>query len=480
MPETQQPQIVRPVPLMAALIIAEIVAAFEGGTIWAAARVLQELFGDSVKVGWVIASYFLVSGGAAVIGSRMGDLFGRRRVLVWILLIAGFGSLVCALFPENYPMLLVGRGIQGTSAAILPLCYGLVRESMPEAKVMPAIGLLAGTIGVASGIGLLLGGIMVDYFQWYWIFHLSIILALIAVVAVMIWVPRSKAAHDGSSIDIMGGVLFPPGIILILFSVTQARYWGWDDWRIWGLLLAGIALLGYWAHYEMRHRNPLVNVRFMMKRQVALPLLCMMLVCAGFQTTLVISLLVQTPAWSGFGLGLGASVVGAMSLASQIVGMAGGLWAAVLIRRKSARYAIILGGIILTGTWAVMALCFALGYVSTPLLATCFLIYGIGSTIIFAVVPMTLMEAAPPERTSEATGIVSVVRQVFLGIFTQVVSMILALSVVSNPAQPSQVYPSQIAFSMAAAFIAACSAMIIITALRLPGGKHKDRSYRAA
>lgn len=471
MPEIKQPRKVRPVLLITALIIAEVVAAFEGGTIWAAARVLQELFGDSVKVGWVIAAYFLVAGGAAVIGSRMGDLFGRRRVLIWVLLIAGFGSLVCALFHESYFMLLIGRGIQGTSAAILPLCYGLARESMPEGKVMPAIGLLAGTIGVATGIGLLLGGVMVDYFQWYWIFHLSVILALIAVVAVLAWVPQSRPSHDGSAIDILGGVLFPPGIILVLFSITQARYWGWDDGRIWGLLLGGIALLTYWVLYELRHRNPLVNVRFMMNRRVALPLLCMILSCATFQTTLVISLLVQTPVWAGFGLGLGASVVGAMSLASQIVGMAGGLWAAALIRRESARYTIILGGTILTGTWAGMALCFALGYASLPLLAACFLSYGIGSTIIFAVVPMAVMEMAPPERTSEATGVVSVVRQVFFGIFTQVVSVILALSVVSNPSQSSQVYPSQMAFTMAAAFMAGCAALIMVTALWLPGRK---------
>ena len=466
---TAQRLIAHPSLFLAALILAELVAAFEAGMIWAAVRVLQEQLGSSVLVGWVISSYYLVAAGAAVLGARLGDMFGRRRVLIYVLLIAALGSLLCALFPDNLTMLLIGRGIQGVSAAILPLCFGLAREFLPQHRVMTAIGLLAGTIGLATGAGLLLGGVIVDYFQWHWIFYASVIVALLALVGALMWIPYSPPSHDGSRIDLVGGVLFPPGVVLILFANTQARFWGWDDLRIWGLLILGVLLIGYWVAYELRHRNPLINVRLFMNRQLSLNLLCMVLTCAAFQTTLVLSMLVQAPTWTGLGLGLGATVVGGLSLLAQVVGMMSGLWAARLVRRESARYAIVLGGSIAAATWLVMTFSFSQGYFSLWLAAACFLGYGLGATLVFAVVPMAVVEVVPAERTSEATGVVSVVRQVFLGLFTQVVTGLLALSTVQAPDQPAILFPSSVAFTVAAGFIALCSLLIVVVALGLRG-----------
>lgn len=449
--------------LLTALIVAEVVSAFEGAMIWAAMRVLYDLLEDPVLVGWVITSYFLVSGGACVIGARLADLFGRRRVLVWVLAIAGFGSMVCALWPENLTMLLLGRAIQGVSAAILPICYGLAREHLPQKMAMSAVGLLAATIGLAAGSGLLLGGMIVDHLDWYWIFYLSAALTPVAIVLIRAWVPDSDPTYDGRGVDIVGGILFAPGIMLFLFAISQARHWGWGDERILLLLVGSGLTLVLWAAYELRHRSPMVDLRLFANRQAALSLLAMVLCCGAFQANSLISLLVQAPTWTGAGLGLSATTAGGIMFASQLAGMPAGPWAARLLYRHSARHAMLIGGLILSVAWIGMTLDHGSPWTLLPLL----LLHGFGLTMIFAIVPMALMQVVPPERTSEATGVVSVVRQIFIGVGSQIMAVLLATATVADAPGSGKVYPAPSAFLLVFAAITTSAVLICLIALAL-------------
>ena len=162
----------RAIRILLILVIAEITSAFEGSMVYAALPAMMRHYGDPAAVGWVVTGYLLVATATAAIGSRLGDLFGRSRLLGIALLLAMLGSVISA-FADQLSIVVLGRVIQGASAAILPLCFGLVREHLPASHVPFGIGVLAATASVAAGAGMLLSGVIVDQLGWQWIFWVS-------------------------------------------------------------------------------------------------------------------------------------------------------------------------------------------------------------------------------------------------------------------------------------------------------------------
>ena len=132
----------RAIRILLILVIAEITSAFEGSMVYAALPAMMRQYGDPGAVGWVVTGYLLVATATAAVGSRLGDLFGRSRLLGIALLLAMLGSVISA-FASELSIVVFGRVVQGASAAILPLCFGLVREHLPASHVPFGIGVLA-------------------------------------------------------------------------------------------------------------------------------------------------------------------------------------------------------------------------------------------------------------------------------------------------------------------------------------------------
>src|SRR3546814_57960 len=124
--------------LIAALWIAEVTGSFETAMILAALKRLIEDFGNPAMVGWLITGYLIVGAAIAAVVGRLGDLFGRRRILIAVLLIGAAGSLISAL-SGNFAILLTGRLMQGVTGAILPLCIGLVHENLGQERAPTGI-----------------------------------------------------------------------------------------------------------------------------------------------------------------------------------------------------------------------------------------------------------------------------------------------------------------------------------------------------
>lgn len=450
--------------VLVALMAAEATAAFEGSMIWAAMSVLYELFGDPVLVGWILTSYLLVSASAAVICARLGDMYGRRRVLTWVLVIALIGSLISAIWPNIYG-LLAGRAIQGVSGAVLPLCFGLVREALPRERAMFGVGLLAATISIAAGVGLMIGGLVVDYLPWHWIFYVSAIVAAVSIAMVRLWVPAAAGIGARERFDWLGGVLFAPGIALVLFAVSKGREWGWGDERTWMVLAAGLIILVVWVIHELRHRSPLVDVRLLTNRQIVLTNLCMAMAALGaFQKGPVLSLLLQQPVWTGVGLGLAAVASGAILFLANGINLLAGPWAGSLAGRFMARQPMLIGAFLMLAAWSGLTVYHGSVWFITVML----LLAGLGLGMVFASAPMLVMEVAPPERTSEATALVSVTRQVFLGVGSQLIAVLLATSTMGDPAGGAGRYPTGTAFTMAFMAITFTSLLCLMAALALP------------
>ena len=216
--------------VLIALVIGESVSSFEGAMIFAAMGALYRTFNDPILIGWIITAFVLVNAATTAIGARLGDLFGRRRVLLICLVLAAVGSLISALSTHAWGVIL-GRGVQGLAGPILPLCYGLIRENLAEERVPFGIGLISATAIFTAGIGFMLGGVIADSYSWQGVFFFSAGAALIAVPVIVFNVPRSTPVESREPLDLMGGILFIAPLTALLFAVGKLKAWGWDDPR---------------------------------------------------------------------------------------------------------------------------------------------------------------------------------------------------------------------------------------------------------
>lgn len=448
--------------LIVGLMYVETIAAFETAMIYGAIGLLYRLFGDPVTVGWIIAIYMLVSACLTPLVARLGDLYGRRRVLMVVLAVVALGSLISALSP-GIEGLLIGRGLQGVAGSILPLCFGLWREhAAPSAQKM-GVGVIAATASIASGVGVLAGGLIVDHLPWHWMFWFASLAALIG-IGVAWWLIPSSTPHAtrAGSLDLVGGVLLIPAIAGGLGAIGQIKYWGISDIRVWALLLAAIAIGVAWFRHEYRHANPLIDVRLLGNRRVLWANLVMMVSAYGvFQVGPFISLVLQQPPDAGIGFGVSATISGGILFASHLMAFVGGPSAGFVASRQSARRALQCGALIAAAGWVGMAL----GRHDFTVLLTMLMIQAVGSVMILAAVPMVLAEAAPLERISEANGVSAVLRQANFAIATQITAFLLSTqSVVVADGR----YPGPQAVTLTFVFMAGAAVLGLVLALTFP------------
>ena len=140
--------------------------------IFAALRTFNAEFGNPVMVGWIVTAFLLAAAASASVCSRFGDMFGRRRMLLGVLAVAGTGSLVSAL-ATSIGGVIAGRAIQGVAGAVLPLCFGLVREKLPAARAPFGIGVVSAAAFVSGGAAIFLGGVLIDHLSWHAIFYVG-------------------------------------------------------------------------------------------------------------------------------------------------------------------------------------------------------------------------------------------------------------------------------------------------------------------
>jgi MFS family permease len=177
-----------PVAIITPLFLAEVTVVFEAVMVYAALPTLIRTFGDPIMAGWLLTSHMLLATASIPVAGRLGDIMGRKKTMLLLIAIATAGSTLSAL-SDDFLLVLIGRGLQGLSAAVLPLAIGVMRESLRKEQVPLGVGLLTTAQGVGTAAGLVLGGVIVDRFDWHWLFVASAMLLLLSFVAVALMVP---------------------------------------------------------------------------------------------------------------------------------------------------------------------------------------------------------------------------------------------------------------------------------------------------
>ena len=450
-------------PVLGALYIAELTAAFETSMVLAALSKLIQAFGDPSAVGWLMSGYLLVGAVASAVAGRLGDMYGRRRIMLWVLALGTIGSVISAT-GLNFGTVLFGRCLQGVTAAVLPLAFGLMREHARADRVPLSIGIMISSASAGTAAGLVLGGMIVDNFDWNWIFTTSAVLSVLSMAAVLLLVPHSTASEQIQRLDYWGMVLFLFSIGTLLLAVNLTRSWGWSDPRTLSLTAVGSILLFVWIRQALRAEAPFIDVRLLSFRNIMIVnLIAVLVALSGQQITLVMAMLLQAPTWTGIGLGTSATVAGLVKLPSNILALAAGPISGWLLGRHGGRFTLMTGGIIMTLGW--VQLIFVHETLTQITVILCVIAFGI--TMAYASVPNVIVASVPKDRISEATGMMSVIRTTSSAIGAQMITVLLATSTIANPAGGGGQFPAPEAFMLTLWVIAGLSLAATLVALFL-------------
>src|SRR3954453_13072459 len=179
---------------------------------------------DETGVAWTLTGYLLAAAVATPVAGRLGDMFGKRRMLVLSLLAFGAGSVVSAI-GSSLGIVVAGRVLQGVGGGIFPLCFGIIRDEFARESVAASIGLMSAILGIGGGLGLVLGGLLVDNTSYHVIFWLGAAMALIAAVAAELMIPESPVRTPGH-VDLRGALVLAIGLCAPLLAISQANSWG--------------------------------------------------------------------------------------------------------------------------------------------------------------------------------------------------------------------------------------------------------------
>ena len=356
-------------------------------------------------IAWLLIAYLLsASVGTAILG-RLGDMYGKERLLLITLVILVLGTLLAAI-SSSLIVIIVGRFIQGAAGGIFPLAFGIVRDEFPREKVAGSIGLLSAILGVGAGIGIVLSGVIIQHLDYHWLFWIPLIAIVVAAVATWRFIPESPIRVPGR-INWLAAALMTIGISAVLLAISETTTWGWGSPKTLALIAAGLAVTALWIAVEARSRNPLIDMTMMRIRGVWTTNLAAFLLGAGmYASFIVFPQFAQLPRSTGFGFGVSVVVSGLYLLPSTVGMTILGLYAGRISARFGSRAALLAGTGFTTAAFALLAL--EHGHPYDLLIAAGLL--GVGIGLAFAALGNLIIQAVPSHQTGVASGMNTVMR----------------------------------------------------------------------
>ncbi|HJU37677.1 MAG TPA: MFS transporter [Gaiellaceae bacterium] len=280
---------------------------------------------------WVITAYAILFGGALLLGGRLADLLGRRRIFVAGLALFALSSLLCG-FAWSSGSLIGFRALQGLGGALLaPAALSLLMTTFAEGRERNlALGIYGAASGSGAAVGVLLGGVLTSYFGWSWIFFLNVPVGAVAIALAPYLLRESRAELEHRHFDVAGATSVTGGLMLLVYALTRATSDGWTSPVTLGLLGGAAALVAAFLAIESRSRSPLLPLRIFRLRALTAANATMAIVGAvTFSEFFLLTLYVQDVlhysavqsgvAFSAFAL----AVVVTSNLAQVVVGRAG-------------------------------------------------------------------------------------------------------------------------------------------------------------
>ena len=368
-------------------------------------QIQSSLHTSESAVGWVLTAYLLSASVATPIIGRLGDMYGKERLLMIVLLMLAFGTLISAIASSLWLMLL-GRVIQGAGGGIFPLAFSIIRDEFPNERVPGAIGLVSSLLGIGGGAGVVFAGIVTQNLSYHWLFWFP--LAMIVFTAFLTWryIPESPVKTP-AEINYRAAGLMTVGISGVLLAITETSTWGWGSPKTLGLLAIGMLVIAAWVREELRSREPLVDMRMMAIRGVWTTNTVAFLIGVGmYSSFILLPELVQEPSSTGYGFGASVTVAGLFLLPATIAIVVVGQMAGSIERRFGSRWALIGGALFALACYVLLVADRSQEldiYVAAGLL-------GIGIGLSFSAMANLIVQNVRQDQTGVATGMNAVTR----------------------------------------------------------------------
>ncbi|MBA3843456.1 MAG: MFS transporter [Actinobacteria bacterium] len=409
------------------------------------------------SVSWVLTSYLLSASVATPLIGRLGDMYGKERLLMIVLALLSAGTVVSAL-SSSLALMLVGRVIQGAAGGIFPLAFGIIRDEFPRDRIASGIGLMSALLGVGGGAGVVLAGPIVDHLSFHWLFWLPLIPIVIATVAVHLFVPESPIRVPGR-VNWTGAALMSTGLAAVLIAVSETANWHWLSAKTIGCILVGVVLLALWVRSESGSPHPLVDMKMMRIRGVWTTNLVALLLGFGmYSSFILLPQFVETPSRVGYGFSASVTQAGIFMVPSTLAMLIVGSQTGRLEKLFGSKPPLLAGGIVTLASFLILA--FARGSRWEIYLAAALLGSGIG--LAFAAMANLIIENVGPEQTGVATGMNTVTRTVGGGFGGAATASVLAATVGASG------YPTAHGYTVAFALCAVGLAVGVLAGAAIP------------
>ena len=418
-------------------------------------------------VTWVLTAYLLSASVATPIAGRIGDMVGKKKVLVATLVTLAAGTVLAAL-ATSIGVMIAARAIQGVGGGVLPLSFGLIRDEAPPGKVASSISISAALLAVGGGAGIVLAGPVVGILDFHWLFWIPAVVVALAAAAAFVVVPESKS-RAGGHIAVLPALLLSGWLVALIVPLSEGQQWGWASPKTLGLIAVAIALCAVWVRVELRATQPLIDMRMMRLPAVwTTNLVALLFGAALYSAIAFLPEFLQTPRSASYGFGASVTASGLFLLPMTVTMFIFGMLSAPAAARAGSKIVLLVGSLATVPPFAILA--FAHQHRWEIYLASALL--GVGLGLAFAAMSNLIVESVPANQVGVASGMNANIRTIGGSIGAAVMATIVTAGA-SGGLPKDTGYRNGFAFLMIIALLATVACAII------PSRRGTERSVLA-
>jgi len=401
---------------------------------------------------WAVTATLLTAAVATPVSGRLGDMFGKRLMLLVSMGFLLVGAVISAL-STGLVLMVVGRGLQGLAMGAIALGISVLRDELPTDRVGPGVAKMSATMGIGGAIGLPLAALVADKASWQMLFWLTALMAGLCAAAVAALVPESPIKTPGR-FDFIGALGLGVALVMLLLPITKGGDWGWGNSLTVGLLAGSLVIFVAWGAWELKRSAPLVDLRVSAAPQVLFTNMASVAVgFAMYGQSLIPIQIVMAPEATGYGMGMSMTWAGLVLAPSGLMMYLTSSLGAKITAARGPRVSLAAGiSVIALGYVCLVALRSEIWEVSV---ATAIVGGGVG--IAYAAMPALIMGAVPVTETAAANGLNSLMRSVGTSLSSAVVAVVLAQNVMKlgdHELPTDSAFTIVLAISLAASVVA--------------------------
>lgn len=371
---------------------------------------------------WIITATLLAAAVAVPISGRLGDMYGKRRMLLILAVPLVLGGVVCALAPTA-GIMIAGRALQGVGSGMVPLGIALLRDVVPRDKLSSSIATVSATLGVGGAIGMPLSAAVVEFTDWRFVFWGGAGVSVLAALAIWFFVPSLPPSQRAARFDGVGALGLAIGLIALILPISQGSQWGWASPLTLGCFVGAVIVLSLWGLWETRVPAPLVDLRATVRPRVLLTNIASIFVGFGmYASMLVMPQVLQLPTGTGYGLGQSVLAAGLWMAPAGLMMLLLSPVGGRLTNSRGPKFTLVLGVAILACGYGVALV----GMGSTWGLLLTGIVINSGVALAYGAMPALIMGAVPRTETAAANGFNTLMRSLGTTTGAAIIGVVLA------------------------------------------------------